>query len=43
MIDTPKFDEQKDVEFYSLIKGEADEKSLDRGSSEFGVSVINYI
>lgn len=34
LIDTPDFDELKDVEFYHLIKGQADEKDFAHSSNE---------
>jgi hypothetical protein len=33
LIDTPEFDELKDVEFFSLIKGDPEEKEFGHGSS----------
>ena len=34
LIDTPEFEDLKDVEFFELIKGDPDEKDFERSSNE---------
>jgi hypothetical protein len=43
MIDTPEFDDLRDVEFYSLIRGEADEKNYSHTNASNEIESVNVL